>query len=1281
MSVALSVFIFENRAVLLEFLTADDLNTLTKQSDPRAFRLALLSVKNGSSLIDQIIAPDENLNHAALKKQLLEKIINKLTPAQWYQLILSEPVFSRVPTLIEKYFQNNLQPDWLLDMLMSNMPDNNAKIALLTKHIANEDTTFALSNRVAFEKIAALMSTFNDEEKKKVILFQSSDNSTLIHRAELEGKVALLLDSIESPEIKRELVGFLRTFNVRQRTTHFLGLQDRGSTFEHQRNRSTYQTNAQSMGFEGMLPEEAMRTFIETLNQYQPSDNFSSEFDKIKDAFNNIDLNTSLGTQLKIHEAYYKKNNFVILPSGWPGHSITIAATNDYLIVANRGQGIQNGKGCIVYPLIQPLTKEDIKIFCEESSQDSIEQRIRTVAKKDNDDNPIIFHAFPLKAQKYGTCAIANKKAIIVGLLPILKSPSIEQDILKDAKTEYKRFTHATRLSALQELLDELNQGSSDKKMLLDAVIDYCNQHLDFKSEFEEKLIQQLILSVPETLWEAFLGQLSLEAKITVRYLKENMTGNALPYFIKEITNKNAILKPEIFSSLYEYFKNNHPTEFKEFLVYIAEKRNLRESPLILAAHAGAYYYAEEIIQHYNQDEKLNALVMALDNERWDMVQFLIVQDAKINNFILEKILKSENKETINVLFVKHPELITNALCYAGNGSLDLVQFLHEKGAKFDAVNENGVTPLIAAIEANNSILYHFLISNNADIHRKTMKGTAMSVACNHLTEKHSDILVDLFNRNAQLPPPARFRGPAKDLPLHAAIRLNLSEHVKILAAQGNNLNVKGKLGLPPLMLAIKYNNSQIVSILLTALNELNNGDPFRTIQHVERGLSFSIENGHSEMAKLFIDMIEGQIVIPDDALIMMLEKALQKKQDEIVLIMMKKFSNLIQHDKVYKQILFSAINNQSLDILNQLLTQRDPNTLTWNPSEEAPLFKIISSGNKENFQAWIKAYPDSIKDSLLFSFRQNENEMAMLLMDAGANINVINKDGITPVMVAATNGNIKLIRELLKRNAQIDKINYAGDSALTLAIKKGEWEIASLLIKQGASVGLDFMKKHLLTIIKEAKSFPHIAISFIEQMNESDVNQIMDENQSTALLWASQEGPPAVAHALLAKNADIHHQNVLGNTALICSAMYNQKNIAMALLRHGAIAQSTNKDGKSPLMYVNNLKLAKALIDKGASIEYCDENGQSALYFSLLNSHVDIASELIAHSNSQYLCDEFSKPSVLSLFNKLPTKAQATIRASLRTKLTNDQFVALREMTTEPQAGTSHMTRSRSYK
>lgn len=72
---------------------------------------------------------------------------------------------------------------------------------------------------------------------------------------------------------------------------------------------------------------------------------------------------------------------------------------------------------------------------------------------------------------------------------------------------------------------------------------------------------------------------------------------------------------------------------------------------------------------------------------------------------------------------------------------------------------------------------------------------------------------------------------------------------------------------------------------------------------------------------------------------------------------------------------------------------------------------------------------------------------MTGLLIESGAELDVTNEKGLTPLHVAARNGHINIVRLLCLSGCDVDKTNR-GIRADVTAIKYGHLEIANLLDK-----------------------------------------------------------------------------------------------------------------------------------------------------------------------------------------------------------------------------------------
>lgn len=120
-------------------------------------------------------------------------------------------------------------------------------------------------------------------------------------------------------------------------------------------------------------------------------------------------------------------------------------------------------------------------------------------------------------------------------------------------------------------------------------------------------------------------------------------------------------------------------------------------------------------------------------------------------------------------------------------------------------------------------------------------------------------------------------------------------------------------------------------------------------------------------------------------------------------------------------------------------------------------------------------------------------------------------------IVVAATEGNVARIRELLAQKLDVNKRDSKGRTALLMASIGGEVEIAAMLLDGRART--DFA----------------------------------DKLGNTPLNWASSQGEYDIVEMLLEAGADIDSQNKQGRTPLMLAASKGHRDIVRALLEAGA--------------------------------------------------------------------------------------------------------------------------------
>ena len=208
-----------------------------------------------------------------------------------------------------------------------------------------------------------------------------------------------------------------------------------------------------------------------------------------------------------------------------------------------------------------------------------------------------------------------------------------------------------------------------------------------------------------------------------------------------------------------------------------------------------------------------------------------------------------------------------------------------------------------------------------------------------------------------------------------------------------------------------------------------------------------------------------------------------------------------------------------------------------------------------------------------------NDAAKAEMLVHAGADVNAANRYGVTPLSLAAADGNAALLTLLLKAGAdpkRADAALHDGRTTLMLAARTGSEDAVKLLVAKG-----------------------------------SNVNAAETRTGSTALMWAALENRPAAVRALMAAGAGVNARS------RITQYPHTPPGVIGDALEEGSsyVGQTVlPKGGWTALMYAarqGSLDAARALIEFGADMNVADEDGTPALTFAIINGHYDVAALL----------------------------------------------------------------------
>ena len=174
-------------------------------------------------------------------------------------------------------------------------------------------------------------------------------------------------------------------------------------------------------------------------------------------------------------------------------------------------------------------------------------------------------------------------------------------------------------------------------------------------------------------------------------------------------------------------------------------------------------------------------------------------------------------------------------------------------------------------------------------------------------------------------------------------------------------------------------------------------------------------------------------------------------------------------------------------------------------------------------------------------------------LIDAGADVNVINKDGSTPLLIALLNRQTEIVKLLLKAGADVNKASHYGLTPLHSASASGQIEVVKLLLAAKADVNK--APHNGPTPLHLASVSGKIEVVKLLLAAKADVNKTA-HNGITPLYVASENGQTEVVKLLLESGADVNVKIEKGgkeNTALNVAKTKSHSRIVELLKKYGA--------------------------------------------------------------------------------------------------------------------------------
>ena len=441
----------------------------------------------------------------------------------------------------------------------------------------------------------------------------------------------------------------------------------------------------------------------------------------------------------------------------------------------------------------------------------------------------------------------------------------------------------------------------------------------------------------------------------------------------------------------------------------------------------------------------------------------------------------------------------------------------------------------------------------------------------------------------------AGFAAPASDARLADAVMNRDKAAVRALLTQKADVNQAQADGTTALHWAVRWDDVESADLLLRAGANVKAVNRFGL-----RPLALACTNGSAAMIERLLKAGDdaNAAISPDGDTA--LQMAARTGKVDAIRVLLDHGAQVNQTNPRGQTALMWAVSEKNADAAKLLISRGANVNAKTNPlPPPRPLDLIFSAPT-----------PAGGMTALLFAARQGDLASVKVLLDGGADINLVSADGSSALLVAIVNEHNELADFLLDKGADPNLADSRGRAALYAAIdmRNLEWstrpappgkdkvdglQVIQSLLAHGANPNARLTGKIPLrgqpsfdgrwanqvgaTPFWRAAQSDDVTVMRMLLDNKADPT-IASKDGTTPLMMAAGVGwsdgqshgatadAPEAIQVCLEHGADVNAVNADGNTALHGASFRGAANVVELLVAKGARMDLKNKDGRMPI-------------------------------------------------------------------------------------------------------------------
>lgn len=248
-------------------------------------------------------------------------------------------------------------------------------------------------------------------------------------------------------------------------------------------------------------------------------------------------------------------------------------------------------------------------------------------------------------------------------------------------------------------------------------------------------------------------------------------------------------------------------------------------------------------------------------------------------------------------------------------------------------------------------------------------------------------------------------------------------------------------------------------------------------------------------------------------------------------------------------------------------------------------------------------------------SVRGDIDAMKVLHDKFGCDLNELNANGMSPILLAAIHNKSRVIAYLADNGVDINNPDsVSGTIPMEAAILNGSLEAMQELIRCGADIQFRGKgRKTALHLVCMSRCLNNVELLQWLHHSGLDLNDL-DCGAQTPLHIAAHEGMMSVVESLVQLGANIDIRASNGTTPLYVAARKGHADIIRYLHKKGADINAVDNEGMSPCGVASlfgHLNAVKTIFDLGGNCHISDRNGFTPYDDAVAQGHVEIATLL----------------------------------------------------------------------